>query len=91
MSRYWYYYDGSGDVNDPTNYLRRPYPANICTDGPSLCAIYSHPNPLNKQKPLGQDVVSETLQAYIIDGTLAGGVGYPITPKPFVYFRNPNP
>ena len=82
MARYWYGYLG-GAVTDPSNYtiLVPQTPAAACSNGHTLCSIYSPPNPLDETKPA---VVSTRIQNYIplATGTVAGP--YP-TANPFVF------
>ena len=93
MSRYWYFYDGTGDEYDPGNYTRQPFNPIECNQGQISCAIYAHPSSLTERlRPLGQDLVDNSaLKNYILAAKIiSGGLpSYPVPPsnKPFVYFR----
>jgi hypothetical protein len=83
MARAWYTYDGSGDVNQPSNYnLTTVKPA--CRTGAQMCAIYAVYGGLNPFE------ITEALQVYIANG-LATGLPQPQTPagaKKFVYLKS---
>lgn len=51
----WYYYDGDGDPNDPTNYTPTGT-IQDCDGSTDLCAILAEPDPLNNQIPREEDV-----------------------------------
>jgi hypothetical protein len=86
MSRYWYFYDGTGDDTDPVNYLRRPSgPSSLCpTGGKTSCAIYSEPNSIDPTKPTA---LSTNLLAYLVQSKNLSSPQPSFPAKPYVYSR----
>ena len=67
MSRYWHFYDGTGDEYDPGNYTKLDFLVEDCGSGQITCVIYAHPSSTTERiRPLGQDLVDNSaLKNYI--------------------------
>ena len=86
MRRYWYYYDGTGSEEKPSNYLRLSISPNNCTDGQAICAVYAHPSARSENEPLASELRGR-LREYLILARL-GGDYYPTAPeRPYVYLK----
>jgi len=92
MSRFWYYFLGTGDETVPSRYGRitgDPTPGSLCATGQTVCAVYAIPNGLDPSIPAA---INNTLKDYFVASRAAGGAPYPLNDathfdKPYVYLK----
>ena len=89
MSRYWYFYDGTGPTSDPGNYTRTGVSVGICPSGGTPCAIYAHPSDATRTSPLGSELATgSNIRSYFAIVAANPTLKYPVAPNvPFVYYR----
>lgn len=77
----WFYFDGTGDVSDPTNYNVTSVPTNcFISSNQTLCGIRAHRQLING---VPRPIITSQLQANIFASILTMVESYDVLLKPY--------